>query len=81
MAHDVLNILITIVASESAFDIGGLILTKYKNSIFPENLQILICTRNWLYGFVTNRDCNIFCIFAVYTLQYLFISLSLELIV
>jgi hypothetical protein len=48
MAHDVLDIPISIVASESAFSTSGRILDDFCNSLTPFMLEALICTHDWL---------------------------------
>ena len=46
MAHDILNIPITSVASEFAFSVGGRILDKFHSFLLPLTTEALLCARN-----------------------------------
>ena len=48
VAHDVLAIPISTVASKSAFSTGGRVLDPFCNSLSPNTIEALICTQNWL---------------------------------
>ncbi|PKA55151.1 Putative AC9 transposase [Apostasia shenzhenica] len=48
MAKDILTILITTVASESAFNDGARVLDNYRSALLPDVVNGLVCTSNWI---------------------------------
>ncbi|KAK4271059.1 hypothetical protein QN277_019807 [Acacia crassicarpa] len=56
MACDILSIRFTTVANESVFSIGSRFLEKYRSTFLSPKDQVLICLRNWLYGFKHNEE-------------------------
>ncbi|KAL0545746.1 hypothetical protein IC582_015638 [Cucumis melo] len=48
MARDILAILVSTVASESAFSTGGRVVDLSRCSLAPKKVEALICTQNWL---------------------------------
>ena len=54
MARDLMSISITTVVSESSFNTGKKILTPYRSRFLPENVEVTLCTKSWLYVFEGN---------------------------
>jgi hypothetical protein len=48
IARIVLAILITIVASESAFSTGEHVLDPFRSLLALKNVKVLVCAQNWL---------------------------------
>ena len=51
MARDILSVPMTTVASESCFSVVGRIITKWRSSVKPENVEALLTPRSWMFGF------------------------------
>lgn len=49
MARDLLAIPVSTVASESAFSVGGRVIDSFRSTLKHENVEALICTRDWLF--------------------------------
>ena len=52
VAKDVLAVLVSTVASESAFSIGGHIVDPFRSSLSPLMVQNFVCSQNWLQAIV-----------------------------
>lgn len=50
MARDILNIPVSTITVENAFDTNGRALDQYYSALKPDILEAFICTRDWFYG-------------------------------
>ncbi|KAK1591970.1 hypothetical protein Q3G72_016919 [Acer saccharum] len=48
MAHDMLSIPVSTVASESAFNIGGGVLDRCRSLLKPDVVEAIVCTGDWM---------------------------------
>ncbi|WCJ30305.1 hypothetical protein M5689_011873 [Euphorbia peplus] len=47
--RDVLEILVSIVASESAFSTSGRVISQHRSRLRPNTVEALMCTQSWLW--------------------------------
>ena len=50
MACDILVVVVSTVASETSFNVGGRVLDYYRSSLRPDTVEELVCCRDQLYG-------------------------------
>ena len=50
IAHTLLVIPSSTVASDSVFSTGGRVLDSFRSSLAPATVEALICTQNWIKG-------------------------------
>jgi hypothetical protein len=48
MARDILSVPVSIVASESAFSLAGMVVDKNYCSLLQKTVEVLMCTQDWL---------------------------------
>jgi len=60
LACDLLSVPIATVASDFEFCMGSRVFNKYIDRMLPMDVETRICTRSWLYIFVSNGNlCNL----------------------
>ena len=51
-----MSILVSTVASEFAFNVGGKVLDQYRSSLKLDILKAIICSKDWLFGKLADND-------------------------
>ncbi|KAK2661138.1 hypothetical protein Ddye_007671 [Dipteronia dyeriana] len=50
IACDILSILVSTLAFESAFNIGGRVLDRFHSLLKPDVMEAIVCTGDWMQG-------------------------------
>jgi hypothetical protein len=79
LAHDVLAMQVSIVASESAFSASGCVIDPYRSCLDPDMVEALVCTKDWITA--ARRGENFYlmllpCISSYYILTHVVLFLS-----
>ena len=59
-ARDILDILVTTVASESAFSTNGRLLSPHRSRLHPRTLEALMCAQSWLWSELKGKQFYLF---------------------
>ena len=49
IVHDIYAILVSTVASKSAFSTGGRVVSKHRSRLHSNTLEALMCAQSWLW--------------------------------
>ena len=47
IAHDVLTVSVSTIASEATFNAGGRVVNKKRCNLSPEAIEAVVCLKNW----------------------------------
>ena len=76
LAKDILAILVSIVASESAFSTGGRFLSPHRSRLHSNTLESLMCAQNWIWA--SSRGIKLFELcYRIICLLKMFLNLNL----
>ena len=72
LATDILVVLVSTVASESAFSAGGRFLNPHCSKLLPDTLEASMCAQNWIWA-STSRDIKLYELYfsSIYLLKML----------
>ena len=56
IVRDIYVILVSTVASESNFSVGGRLVLKHCSRLHPNTLEALMCTQSWLWNSMKGKQ-------------------------